>query len=57
MRSVNLSRLILNEYLERIIDVCYDYVLDTPARGRDWLAELNGVDITLRSHVRRWLLR
>lgn len=53
VRSLHLPRLFLNEYLERITDVCYDYVVDSLARGRDWLSELNGVDITLRSHVRR----
>ena len=31
------------------MDVCEAYVLDTPSRGRDWLAELGGVDVTLRS--------
>lgn len=53
---MNISRLIFNEVFDRVIDVCYDYVLDSSARGRDWLAELGGVDITLRSHVRPCLL-
>ena len=39
------------------MDVCYDYVVDSTARGRDWLTELNGVDITLRSHVRLQLFK
>ncbi|CAM9331751.1 unnamed protein product, partial [Laminaria digitata] len=43
--------LLLNELFERIVDVCYNYVLDSSAggRGRDWLAELSAVDVTLRS--------
>ena len=54
--SANLSRLLFNEYFERVVDVCYDYVLDSSAVGRDWLDELAAVDVTLRSHVRSWLL-
>ncbi|CAM9438414.1 unnamed protein product, partial [Laminaria digitata] len=41
--------LLFNEFLDRVVEVCYDYVLDSSARGRDWLTELGGVDITLRS--------
>ncbi|CAM9242475.1 unnamed protein product [Scytosiphon promiscuus] len=44
------SWLFFNEYLERVVDVCYDYVLDSDARGRDWLVDLSGVEPTLRSH-------
>lgn len=47
--SANLSRLLFNEYFERVVDVCYDYVLDSSAVGRDWLDELAAVDVTLRS--------
>lgn len=42
--------LVFNEYIDRVVDVCYDYVLDTSGRRRDWLAELAGVEVTLRSH-------
>ena len=42
-------RLFFSELFERIADVCEAYVLDSPSRGRDWLAELAGVDVTLRS--------
>lgn len=45
-------RLVFNELFERVVDVCEAYVLDVPARGRDWLTELAGMEITLRSQVR-----
>lgn len=41
-----------NEFFERVVDVCEAYVLDAPARGRDWLVELAGMELTLRSQVR-----
>ena len=44
-------RLFFHEYNERIVDICYDYVLDASARGHDWLSVLSGVEPTLRSHV------
>ncbi|CAM9426573.1 unnamed protein product, partial [Hapterophycus canaliculatus] len=43
------SWLFFNEYLERVVEVCYNYVLDSEARGRDWLTELSGVEPTLHS--------
>lgn len=44
--------MLFNELYERVVDVCYDYVLDSSARSYDWLAVLSGVEPTLRSHVR-----
>ncbi|CAM9904204.1 unnamed protein product [Ectocarpus sp. 12 AP-2014] len=41
--------LVYNEVFERIVDVCEAYVLDVSGRGRDWLVELAGMEITLRS--------
>ncbi|CAM9874646.1 unnamed protein product, partial [Choristocarpus tenellus] len=41
--------LLFNEFFERVVDVCVDYVLDAMNRGRDWTAELAGVDVTIRS--------
>ena len=55
VRSTNLPRLLFSEFLDRVVEMCFDYVLDSSARGRDWLTELGGVDITLRSHVRQGL--
>ncbi len=46
------GRLVFNELYERVVDVCYDYVLDSSARSYDWRAVLSGVEPTLRSHVR-----
>eukprot|EP00752_Nemacystus_decipiens_P002140 g2039.t1 len=37
------------ELLERQADVCVAYVLDVASRGRDWLTEMAGVEVTLRS--------
>lgn len=45
-------RLLFNEYLERVVDACVEYVLDSSARGRDWKEELAGLEVTLRSQVR-----
>lgn len=45
-------RLMFNEFFERVVDVCEAYVLDAPGRGRDWLVELAGMELTLRSQVR-----
>lgn len=47
------TRFVSNELLTSIVDVCYEYVLDAVARGRDWRTELSGVEPTLRSHVRQ----
>lgn len=44
-----LYRLVYNEVFERIVDVCEAYVLDASGRWRDWLVELAGMEITLRS--------
>ncbi|CAN0558797.1 unnamed protein product, partial [Ectocarpus sp. 12 AP-2014] len=41
--------LINNELIDRHVDVCETYVLDSVSRGRDWLAEMGGLDVTLRS--------
>ncbi|CAM9496108.1 unnamed protein product, partial [Ectocarpus sp. 13 AM-2016] len=41
--------LINNELIDRHVDVCEAYVLDSVSRGRDWLAEMGGLDVTLRS--------
>ncbi|CAM9438660.1 unnamed protein product [Ectocarpus sp. 6 AP-2014] len=41
--------LINNELIHRHVDVCEAYVLDSVSRGRDWLAEMGGLDVTLRS--------
>eukprot|EP00903_Cladosiphon_okamuranus_P020686 g18993.t2 len=50
--------LMFNEFFERLTDVCVEYVLDAPARGRDWLVELAGMVLTLRSQcwsVMNWV--
>lgn len=40
-----------NEYLARVVESCYDYVLDSPARGgMDFKATLASVEVTLRSN-------
>eukprot|EP00903_Cladosiphon_okamuranus_P012976 g12110.t1 len=41
--------LFFNELLDRQAEVCMAYVLDVAARGRDWLAELAGVEPMLKS--------
>ncbi len=46
-----ICRLAFNEFFELLTDGCVAYVLDVPARGRDWLSELAGLDLTLRSQV------
>lgn len=51
MHVDDVSRLLFNELFDRVVEVCYDYVLDSSARGRDWRTDLAGVDPTLRSHV------
>ncbi|CAM9691667.1 unnamed protein product [Scytosiphon promiscuus] len=40
---------VINEQLDRRMDACEAYVLDSGSRDHDWLAELGGVEITLRS--------
>lgn len=47
------ARLFFSELLEAHADVCVAYVLDAASRGRDWLTELGGVDLMLRSQVRQ----
>jgi len=42
----------VNERLDRVVDVCVEYVLNVEDRGRDWIAELVALEITLRSQVR-----
>lgn len=49
---IHTFRLIFNELFEHEADACVAYVLDSAA-GRDWLAELGGVKVTLRSQVSR----
>lgn len=39
-----------------MVDVCETYVSDSSARGRDWFAELPGLELFLRSQVRRWIV-
>lgn len=44
-------RVLYNEYLARVVESCYDYVLDSPARGgMDFKANLASVEVTLRSN-------
>lgn len=45
-------RLFNSELLERNADVCVAYVLDAASRGRDWVVEMGGVELMLRSQVR-----
>lgn len=50
--------LALNEYDQRIVNVCEAYVLDAASRGRDWVADLGGLEISLRSQcwaVQNWV--
>eukprot|EP00903_Cladosiphon_okamuranus_P019583 g18011.t1 len=47
--------LLFNELYERVVDVCYDFVLDSSARSYDWRAVLSGVEPTLRSHC--WVVQ
>ncbi|CAB1110556.1 unnamed protein product [Ectocarpus sp. CCAP 1310/34] len=46
--------LLNNELIDRNVDVCEAYVLDSVSRGRDWLAEMGGLDVTLRSQTTVW---
>ena len=39
------SWLYMNEFLERVVDICYDHVM-----GKGWNTRLSGVEVTLRSH-------
>lgn len=39
------SWFMINEYIARIVDNCYDYVLDAAARGIDYKAALGGIEV------------
>ena len=39
------SWLYMNEFLARVVDICYDHVM-----GKGWNTRLSGVEVTLRSH-------
>ncbi|CAM9270290.1 unnamed protein product, partial [Ectocarpus sp. 6 AP-2014] len=43
--------LLFTELIARQTDMCAAYVLDSASRGRDWLAEVAGVDLTLRTQT------
>jgi len=44
-KNMGNSWLYMNEFLARVVDICYDHVM-----GKGWNTRLSGVEVTLRSH-------